>query len=167
MTCGLDTGATSSIMSFKTALRHQITILPSPLRYRGPDGLEQAVTGKTKKLTVNIQGSCVEITFIIIDHSDHDILLGLDWFQATDVGFYPGKKILKFPKLPKYMILDKEEEESNESVIDLCLADIPDELDLDNDISWEPNHLIDIKPTMVLDSSQMTVKESPEVKNCF
>ena len=129
MTCGLDTGATSSIMSFKTATRHQITILPYPLQYRGPDGLEQAVTGKKKKLSVNIQGSTVDITFIIIDHSDHDILLGLDWFQATVVGFYPGKQILKFPKLPNYMIQDKEEEESNESIIDLCLADVPDELD--------------------------------------
>ena len=54
---------------------------------------------------------------------------------------------MKFPKLPNYVILDRDEEEQNESIIDLCLADVPDELDLDNDISWEPNEKINIQPT--------------------
>lgn len=74
-------------------------------------------------------------------------MLGLDWFQKIDCGFYPGKKILKFPKLPNYVVLDREEEDQNESIIDLCFADVPDELDLDNDISWEPNGMINIQPT--------------------
>ena len=92
MTCGLDSGATRSCMGCKTTLRHNIRILPSPLKYKGPDGIEKPVIGETKKLTVNVQGSSVEISFIIIDHSDHDILLGLDWFSATDEGFIRVKK---------------------------------------------------------------------------
>jgi hypothetical protein len=167
MTCGLDTGATSSIMSYKTAMRYQITVDYSPLMFKGPDGVKQPVAGVTKTLSINVQGSLVEIQFVVIHHSDHDILLGLDWFQKTDCGFYPGKKILKFPKLPNYVILDRDEEDQNESIIDLCLADVPDELDLDNDISWEPNGTINIQPTAKLDPTQIRMfqRVAAKIKN--
>ena len=164
MTCGLDSGATRSCMGCKTTLRHNIRILPSPLKYKGPDGIEKPVIGETKKLTVNVQGSSVEISFIIIDHSDHDILLGLDWFSATDVGFYPGQKILKFPKLPNYINLDHENEENNETIIDLCLADVPDEFDMDTDLSWELSQKIEIRPQMTLTPHQLKIFEMVALK---
>jgi hypothetical protein len=156
MTCELDTGAPSSIMSFKTVMRNQITVDYSPLMFKGSNGVKQPVAGVTKALAINVQGSLAEIQFVIIHHPDHDILLGQDWFQKTDCGFYPGKKILKFPILPNYVILDRDEEDQNESIIDLYLADVPDELDLDNEISWEPNGTINIQPTVKLDAHVST-----------
>ena len=96
---------------------------------------------------------------MVIDHSDYDILLGLDWFTQTNCGFYPGEKILKFPKLPKYVEQDKEDDESNEAIIDLCLADVPDEIDLDNDISWELSSKMDIQPTAKLNPTQLRMFE--------
>ena len=159
LTCGLDTGATHSIMSFKAAVRHGIMFTPSEHRFKTADGVIQQVTGETKELIISVQGSTAKIKFMVIDHADYDILLGLDWFTQTNCGFYPGEKILKFPKLPKYVQEEKEENDSNETVIDLCLADVPDEIYLDNDISWELSDKMDIQPTAKLNPTQLRMFE--------
>jgi hypothetical protein len=78
--------------------------------------------------------------------------LGLNWFELTDCGIYPGRKLLKFPKSPNYVFNEAKEDELDESIIDLCLADIPEELDIDNDISWELDQEVVIKPATTLDT---------------
>ncbi len=103
---------------------------------------------------MSVQGSIAFLKFVVIDHKDNDILLGLNLFELTDCGIYPGRKLLKFPKSPNYVFNEPKENELDESIIDLCLADIPDELDIDNDISWELDQQVEIKPASKLVAKQ-------------
>jgi hypothetical protein len=73
MTCGLDTGATHSIMSYKAAIRHKVLIVPSELRYKTADGVVHNMAGCTKELTVSVQGSVASLKFVVIDHKDNAI----------------------------------------------------------------------------------------------
>ena len=158
MRCGLDTGATHSIMSHKAAIKHNLVILKSDKLFKTADGVVRSVIGKTKNLKVNVQGSHAFISFIVIEHNDHDVLLGLDWFNQTGAGFYPGNKVLKFPHKPEEYFEASAEEvdtEINERTVDLCLAEDPDEIDIDSDVSWElADTKFDIRPQAKLTKQQ-------------
>ena len=78
-------------MSYKAALNKNLVILGSDKKFKTADGVIQNVIGITKSLCVEIQGTFAFMSFVVIDHKDHDILLGLDWFNQTGAGFYPGK----------------------------------------------------------------------------
>ena len=162
--CGLDTGATHSILSHRAALKHNINIIKSGKMFKTADGVIQSVIGTTRLLKVDIQGSYAEMAFIVIDHKDHDILLGLDWFDQTGVGFYPGKKILKFPNRPdRYMdtAMSDLDDDQHERTVDLCLAEEPDEIDIDGEVSWEPSPSKSIiKPQAKLTQPQMRIFEN-------
>jgi hypothetical protein len=79
MTSGLETGATHSIMSYKAAVRHKVLKGPSELPYKTADGVVHNVAGCTKELTVLVQSSVASLKFVVIDHKDNDILLGLNF----------------------------------------------------------------------------------------
>ena len=59
------------------------------------------VKGKTNPLPVRLGTSNVNLEFIVIDHKDHDILLGLDWFNITKAGIFPSTNIIIFPNSDK------------------------------------------------------------------
>jgi hypothetical protein len=63
-------------MSFNAVVRLGITITPSEHRFKTADGVIQQVTGETKELIIQVQGSNAKIKFMVIDHADYDILLG-------------------------------------------------------------------------------------------
>ena len=155
MKCGLDTGATHSIMSHKTALKFGIRVINSDKLFKTADGTIQKVGGNTLPLIVEVQGIEATIGFIVIDHSDHDILLGLDWFDQTGAGFYPASKILKFPSVNKRFLEHEDEDRDLERTIDLCVAQETDEIDFGDDVSWELNKRYTIKPQIQLTQNQL------------
>jgi hypothetical protein len=155
--CGLDTGATSSIMSHLSAVKNGIKILKSDKMFKTADGVVQSCLGKTKPLTINVQGRLAVLELIVIDHHDHDILLGLDWFGQTEASFQPSHKLLKFPKkLDKFMVAEKmdDNEVDNESIVLLCFAQEADEMDMDADIIWDIDANHKVQPGAKLSKQQ-------------
>ena len=70
---------------------------------------------------------------------DHDVLLGLDWFDLTGAGVFPALQLLKFPSENVYLSSNAESRSYSENV-DVLLVDIADENDIDDDNIWSPNY---------------------------
>ncbi|CAF1148008.1 unnamed protein product, partial [Brachionus calyciflorus] len=88
MKIGLDCGATNSIMNHMTAMNNNIEILRSELKIRTANGIVSEISGITRPLEVNISGHKCNMQFLVFDHEDHDVLLGLDWFKKTGCGIF-------------------------------------------------------------------------------
>jgi hypothetical protein len=89
MKVAFDSGAIVSCMSYETARKNNISILPSNTKIKVAGDLVRGVMGKTKDLEVDIDGHSYKESFIIIEHEDHDVLLGLPWFIKTGAGLNP------------------------------------------------------------------------------
>ena len=101
-----DSGATMSIVSERVRKKNGLSIIPSEIKVKVADNTIMQVLGVTEPLSVEINGHTCELTFLIMEHDDHDVLLGLDWFSLTGAGLFPAEKILKFPG--QKILLDEE-----------------------------------------------------------
>ena len=143
---GLDCGATTSIMNHMTAVKNNIKIHQSSHKIKTATGMISEASGKTSNLEVEIGGRKHELEFIVFDHNDHDVLLGMDWFELTGCGIFPSKGILQFP----------DEEELNSKQVDfpysnLFLTEINDEFE--QQYSWDTSYDT-IKPVIELNQTE-------------
>jgi len=97
MSLSLDSGATVSVMSSKMVTKHKLTIIPSDIQVRVANNYVSKIIGVTENVSVEVQGHVCKLSFIIMDHEDHDALLGLDWFNETGACLCPATKTLTFP----------------------------------------------------------------------
>ena len=103
-----DSGATASIMSRKAVKKFNFKRFDSEVQIKTADNNISNVIGITESLTVNIKDIVItKLKFLIIDHEDHDVLLGLDWFNKTGVGIYPKQNYLMVPSIDKKIQLDR------------------------------------------------------------
>ncbi|CAF1142183.1 unnamed protein product, partial [Brachionus calyciflorus] len=75
-------------MNNMTAIKNNIEILRSDLKIRTANGMVCHISGITKPLEVDLSGHKCFIEFLVFDHEDHDVLLGLDWFKKTGCGIF-------------------------------------------------------------------------------
>jgi hypothetical protein len=133
----LDSGATTSILSAKIAKAYKIKILPSKIKIKTADSMVVPVVGITEALKVEIHGHVCEIDFVVMNHDDHDVLLGLNWFNKTAAGLYPRTKTLHFPgqtiKLDNIGKIEDDEE-----MEEVFITEVADEDDIGEDV-WEFN----------------------------
>lgn len=92
-----DTGATISVMSFNTAKKLGLEILPSNQRINTADGATNKVLGIIRPLEFSIKETLATISFVVTNVSHIEILLGLDWFEQTGVIIDPAKRVLTIP----------------------------------------------------------------------
>ncbi len=78
-------------------------------------------------LEVVVHGVSCIITFIVIEHKQFDILLGIEWLARTDAGIYPGRGMIVFENEPIY--LDNNSKETDEFTESILYVNIEDELD--------------------------------------
>ncbi|CAF1138545.1 unnamed protein product, partial [Brachionus calyciflorus] len=90
MKLGLDCGATNSIMNNMTAINNNIEILRSELKIRTANSIVSEISGITRPIEVNISGHKCNMQFLVFDHEDHDVLLGLG------CGIFPSQGFLEF-----------------------------------------------------------------------
>jgi hypothetical protein len=83
-----DSGATATIIAYDVAERDYFKILPSEVKVKTADNTVSEVIGVTELMTVKIQGHICKLRFLIMDHEDHKVLLGLDLFIATGAGLF-------------------------------------------------------------------------------
>ena len=92
-----DTGATSSIISSRIVEQFKWKVNPSNIKIKSANNAVDYVMGVTDKMQVDIQGNSVELSFLITNHDDHPILLGLDYFSLSMASLNPSMCELRFP----------------------------------------------------------------------
>jgi len=50
-----------------------------------------------------------KLDMLIFDHTDNDVLLGLDYCQITNIGIFPGENMIRFPNEKVYMDTDSKD----------------------------------------------------------
>jgi len=146
----LDTGATTSIMSKRTAEKVGAVINPnnSTLTVAG-DG-EIKVLGETSHLQVDVGGKYVDLSFLVLDVSQFDVLLGMDYFHLSGAGI--------IPKGRKFFIDDLEVPLSNsEPSEEICFTIEDSDFDMDQfeNLDWSCP-LIEIKSSIELPTDIQT-----------
>jgi hypothetical protein len=91
-----DSGATTSIISNNIVQKYSIPILPSQTQIHSANNSVDTVLGITPPLAINVENHVCNLQLLIMDLEQYDVLLGLNWFQATKAGLYPAQKVLKF-----------------------------------------------------------------------
>jgi hypothetical protein len=91
-----------------------------------------------------------------MDHEDHEVLLGLDWFVATGAGLFPAERVLKFPG--QKIILDNDETLSIDDMDQKAMiAEVVDSEDI-TDSGWDDwtdeKNKGEIKPVEILSEQQ-------------
>jgi len=149
MTIGFDSGATASVISKSTANRCGIKLNPSDLKVKTASGEVLEIAGITDPLIIEIRGHTCTLELMAIDHEDHDVLLGLDWFEITGAGLYPKVKTLRFPGetiflgVKKDVLYNEIESVTDDSMIygteDVLVTEVTDEIDIAEESDWSIN----------------------------
>ena len=93
----LDSGSTISFMATRTAEANYIPIMESLIHIKSASNAITAVRGITPNITIDINGHTCQLKLLVLDHDDHEVLLGLDWFNITGASLHPREQILCFP----------------------------------------------------------------------
>ena len=146
----LDTGDEQSIMSLESAKKYNYKINPSSTSIITADDGVHKVAGETNALKVNVNNYMAEVKFLILPQKSHDILLGLDWFAATDAWYFPTRNVLKFASSVVYLDEGFKEQVSslNEHEIDL---DQPFEEEGMHEAEFDPHQDVQIKTEVRID----------------
>ena len=101
MKVALDSGATTSIMSARTARKYKFDTKPSRERIKTANNQISPVSGRINNIIVDIANHCCELDMLVFDHTDHDVLLGLDYCQNMNVGIFPAENMIRLIKIMK------------------------------------------------------------------
>ena len=112
--CTLDTASAVSMMTVSTARQHGFAIFPSDITIKSANNAVTTVVGVTDELRIDIHGHSCSISFIVLDHDDHELLLGLDWFRLTGASLHPRDLVLKFPGTSVPLIHNPLDEDSDD-----------------------------------------------------
>ena len=141
VTCGLDTGAERSVMNYQFAVDKDITIVPTDIRVRGANNTISNAKGKTLPMNIQIENSVTTIEFILLNYSEHDVLLGVDWFdQSRALVDYHNRRI----HLPTESTLTIDHPEET-SILLTELSDSPD-VSMENDWPLDASKIIKMEP---------------------
>ncbi|RNA02190.1 hypothetical protein BpHYR1_052987, partial [Brachionus plicatilis] len=97
-------------------------------------GIISEASGVTRPVEVDIGGNKCILEFIVFDHDDHNVLLGIDWFHKTRAGIFPAHGLIKFPSCE--LSFDRDKLELSCDVFEVFTADI-DEFEQKYDYFWQ------------------------------
>lgn len=102
----IDTGTSHSILAHRVAIDCNFEILPSNVLVKSQNNAIEPVIGITKPMEVQVGDSICKLQFLITNNSDHNVLLGMDWFNTTGYWFCPAKKIIcmQGPNVPLHEV---------------------------------------------------------------
>ncbi len=108
MKIAIDSGCTTSIMSTETFKKYKEYLIyrKSDEKIKAANDQISKVKGKVLDVKVEIANHVCKLDLLIFDHTDHDVLLGLDYCQLTNIGIFPGKNMIKLKNERIYMDTD-------------------------------------------------------------
>ena len=100
MNVSIDTGANCSIISRAVIEMHpnKFKLRKASLRMKTADGSTKPVKNVVKNVTTEIQDNISKLDFLVLNNTDYDVLLGLDWFNLTKAGIFPATLGLVLPE---------------------------------------------------------------------
>ena len=105
-------------------------------------------------MKIDVHGHTCTLEMYVLEHDDHDALLGLSWFMATGAGIFPGEGILRFNdeivRLEKY----SQDSDYSETIFMSELTSDVDVEDIEGDTDWFMEGIHNMKPIEVLDDDQ-------------
>lgn len=158
-----DTGADISIMSLQTAKEHNFKILPSKIRIKVANNAVDDAIGETESLSVVLGNSICIITFIVMQHDDHPILLGLDWFSCSRASINPSSNTITLPRQEIWLgnsnIINVENLNTVQSEADEGrLDDLMQQESFEDDFGIDPTKINEIKIKTMIEVPQELVK---------
>ena len=145
--CTLHSASTVSMMTESTA--HQYGILPSDIQIKSANNAVTSVVGITERLKIDIHGRSCQLSFVILKHDDHELLLGIDWFKLTGASLHPSDLVLKLFHNPD--VLDDDHDVSEAPILSSIVYD---EDDIDFDMDWFTTNDISMTPSETLNEAQ-------------
>ncbi len=147
---GIDSGASCSIINADIANTLNIELFNSDFKIKTANN---EIEGKKGKIQVDIAGHICELELLVINHNDHDVLLGLDWFNATNAGIYPAANRIEFNDSIIIKVNDRwikknkiSLEIENYEFLELHIISNEDDEDYTPDIDWNlMDRKIDVK----------------------
>jgi hypothetical protein len=155
--CTLDSAASVSMISEVTARHYGFSILPSDIRIKSANNAVTAVVGTTDLVTVDIQGHSCQLTLVVLDHDDHEVLLGLDWFMATGASLHPKSHTLQFPGSVVQLHSPQQSDDVYHGADDddyILSVSVADEDDIAVDVDWHTTTPLHMKPLAKLTKAQ-------------
>jgi hypothetical protein len=128
--CTLDSASAVSTMNVSTARQHGFSIFPSDITIKSSNNAVTPVVCVTDELQIDIHGHS-SISFIVLDHDDHELLLGLDWFRLTDASLHARDLVLKFPGTSVPLIHSPFDEDFDDLEAPVLSSVVVDEDDID------------------------------------
>jgi len=158
----LDSAATRSVIATKIAKRLKIPYVVSDIQVKVADNNVRTVRGVTGPVEIEIEGIKHQLKegMIVLDHDEHEVLLGLDWFSESLAGLFPAERKLKFPTRTIYFPEGNgdaliHEEQMRE---DVMVAEVIDEEeDISDELYWMFPEDDKVEPH---DRSQLTEEEN-------
>ena len=100
-----DTGSTSSIISLKYALKHDIKFVPDNSNVRLANNMVSKVNGQSEKaIEINKGGKIDKVKMLVLENNEFDVLLSMDYFFLSDACIYPKRRIIKFGEYASLII---------------------------------------------------------------
>jgi hypothetical protein len=148
------------MMTTSTAVQHSFRILSSDIQIKSANNAITSVVGITEELQIDVNGHCYKIAFIILEHDDHEILLGLDWFRLTGANLHPSDQILKFlgTNVPLFSNPSPCAYPYDDEVLILS-STVVDEYDIDPDIDWFTANHVEMSPVIKLSPDKQSIFE--------
>ena len=130
-----DTVSSISIISYTQVEKHGFKIIPSTINIVSADGNVSQIMGLTEPLKVKVADRIVEMNLAVLKNQHNDVLLGEEWFGATDAGIYPSKGLLHMDDRYYHLSQGEKEKEQEEVVFEVSeeieFEESPDCFDLD------------------------------------
>ena len=161
--CAFDTGASASFISLDTVKKYDLCMRECPTRYKTADGLIKSVLGIVHDVEIIVEQRSCFLDLVVIDHKDHDLLLGCDWFGVTRAGIIPSCGKLTWTN-EIHEPIQEEDEEIYLTSIEKYLQE--DDDDLFEQADWHNERKqIGFKPAVELSESDLKVFNDLILKN--
>ena len=89
-----DTGSEISILAKRVAKANNFLIKRVKTIIELPDGRQVNALGETETLKFEVMGYYTNMSFTVTEIDEYDMLIGLNFFNKTGLGIFPGKKLL-------------------------------------------------------------------------
>ena len=143
--------------------------MPSEIKIKSANNAVTPVVGVTEALSVDIQGHTCPIIMVIMEHDDHEVLLGLDWFMVTGASLHPKFKVLRFPGVSVPLESHNEEQwniNEFDDVEEVLALEVADASDIEGDTDWYIDNDIKMEPSEKLNQNER-IKSSSIEKTAF
>ena len=166
-----DSGATASIISNDVVKKYSLKTLTSDIKVKTADNSVSNVIGVTEEVTIEVHGHICKLSLLIMDHEDHDVLLGLNWFAATGAGLFPAEKILKFPGQKIHLGMEGKwvQDELSPTAMnpydEVLISEIIDSFDFAEESYWEPMTAEEIRTLKIEPSAEVNKAQLEQFNN--